>query len=238
MKFLNIDALVNLSNIFNKYDTGDTILNSRLDAFSCKRVGSDKKLYSELENYYNSHMTKNPQAAFANTAFGPLFVKKNREILIELISILNAMFGDYDFRDVGPDRFFREDSLSEAMSKIDSILMSYFPNYEKEIKNNFWTILDQEIGLRECCIFSFVPDGDCNPFSEDGYIWSYNFFFYNKKKNLNRVVVFTLSAKWKQTSYINEISDNGEEWSEYDEYENHEESNFLCSDEDNNMDIM
>jgi len=200
MKFLNLEVLVNLANIFNKFDSGDTVLNCKLDAFLCKRVGTDKKLYSELENYYNSYMTKNPQTAFANTAFGPLFVKKNREILIELVSVLNAMFDDYDFRGVGPERFVREESYMEAMNKIDSILISYLPNYERDIKNNFWTTLDQEIILRDCVVFSYVPDGDCNPFSDKGYVWSYNFFFYNKK-TMNRVVVFTLSAKWKQ-SYI------------------------------------
>jgi len=214
MKYLNIDALVNLANIFNKYDSGDTVLKCHMDAFLCKRVGSDKKLYSELENYYNSYMTKNPQTAFANTAFGPLFVKKNREILIELVSILNAMFDDYDFRGVGPERFVREDSYMEAMNTIDSILASYLPNYEKDIKNNFWTTLDQEIILKDCCVFSYVPDGDCNPFSDEGYIWSYNFFFYNKK-TMNRVVVFTLSAKWKQSYIDYDMMDSDNENSKY-----------------------
>jgi hypothetical protein len=35
-----------------------------------------------------------------------------------------------------------------------------------------------------------LPQGD--PFSEDGLLWSFNFFFYNKK--LKRVVFFTARA--------------------------------------------
>lgn len=39
---------------------------------------------------------------------------------------------------------------------------------------------------------SYNPDLTSDPFSEDGTLWSFNYFFYNKK--LKRVVFFTCRA--------------------------------------------
>lgn len=36
---------------------------------------------------------------------------------------------------------------------------------------------------------SYNPDLDSDPFGEDGSLWSFNYFFYNKK--LKRIVFFT-----------------------------------------------
>ena len=36
---------------------------------------------------------------------------------------------------------------------------------------------------------SYNPDLDCDPFGEEGSLWSFNYFFYNKK--LKRIVFFT-----------------------------------------------
>jgi len=38
-----------------------------------------------------------------------------------------------------------------------------------------------------CC--SYNPDLDSDPFGEDGSLWSFNYFFYNKR--LKRIVFFT-----------------------------------------------
>lgn len=36
---------------------------------------------------------------------------------------------------------------------------------------------------------SYNPDLDSDPFGEEGSLWSFNYFFYNKK--LKRIVFFT-----------------------------------------------
>lgn len=38
-------------------------------------------------------------------------------------------------------------------------------------------------------IYSYTPDMRSDPFSEDGCLWSFNYFFYNKK--LKRILFFT-----------------------------------------------
>lgn len=46
--------------------------------------------------------------------------------------------------------------------------------------------------LTTMCLPSYNPDLTSDPFSEDGCIWSFNYFLYNKK--LKRIVFFTCRA--------------------------------------------
>ncbi|KAJ0037269.1 hypothetical protein Pint_22207 [Pistacia integerrima] len=50
----------------------------------------------------------------------------------------------------------------------------------------------QVVRLPECEIYSYNPDSDADPFLEKGAIWSFSFFFYNRK--LKRVVSFRFSC--------------------------------------------
>lgn len=86
----------------------------------------------------------------------------------------------------------------------------------KALKPQLWNAVDEEICLAECDIyrwahifagihgrvcgrerlipllsssFSYNPDLDSDPFGEDGSLWSFNYFFYNKR--LKRIVFFS-----------------------------------------------
>ena len=42
-----------------------------------------------------------------------------------------------------------------------------------------WKLIDKEMTLKECSIYCYTPEED--PYEgEDGAIWSYNYFFFNK----------------------------------------------------------
>jgi hypothetical protein len=44
-----------------------------------------------------------------------------------------------------------------------------------------WTMIDKEMGLRDCSIYCYEPEQD--PFDgEEGAIWSFHYFFFNKTK--------------------------------------------------------
>ena len=44
-----------------------------------------------------------------------------------------------------------------------------------------WRIIDKEMELKNCSIFCYLPEED--PFDgEDGAIWSFNYFFFNKDR--------------------------------------------------------
>eukprot|EP01087_Luapelamoeba_hula_P010935 TRINITY_DN2920_c0_g1_i1.p1 TRINITY_DN2920_c0_g1~~TRINITY_DN2920_c0_g1_i1.p1 ORF type:complete len:281 (+),score=16.15 TRINITY_DN2920_c0_g1_i1:161-1003(+) len=48
MKYLQVPALAHLSTCLSEIDTGDSIVTGRLEAYSCKTAGDDKKLYKSL----------------------------------------------------------------------------------------------------------------------------------------------------------------------------------------------
>ena len=111
--------------------------------------------------------------------FGPMIHKRCRETLIELISTLNVAFPEYDFR-YFPFVLFRLTSISEsrgdqfskeeaqdAVNQINSVLSDIVPDFET-LKQNLWSAIDKEIDVKECAVYSFTPDCQCNPFEEDG----------------------------------------------------------------------
>lgn len=44
-----------------------------------------------------------------------------------------------------------------------------------------WRVINKEMSLRDCSIYCYAPEED--PYDgEDGAIWSYNYFFFNKAR--------------------------------------------------------
>lgn len=129
------------------------------------------------------------------------------------------------FSDVHPKQFVRESSLSEVIQKVNAILSSNGGGYTNDFEAKMWRAIDNEVHLAECSIFSFIPDPCNDPCASKDTIWSYNFFFYNKK-NLNRMIVFMLDAKWMRydgyysTNHSNIRSDDSSfDMSEDDSYD-------------------
>ncbi|MBN3284619.1 MAF1 polymerase, partial [Polyodon spathula] len=146
----------------------------------------------------------------------PLSDKCCRKTLFYLIATLNESFRpDYDFTTAKSHEFSREPSLNWVVNAVNSSLFSAVGEEFNNLKPELWNALDQEICLQECdiysmlfiftkpmCLFeqlfrilficfisSYNPDLDSDPFGEDGSLWSFNYFFYNKK--LKRIVFFT-----------------------------------------------
>jgi hypothetical protein len=57
---------------------------------------------------------------------------------------------------------------------------------------SLWVAINDEISLEDCDIYSYNPDLASDPFGEVGCLWSFNYFFYNKR--LKRIVFFTCRA--------------------------------------------
>jgi len=199
MKFLDISSLAILTTQLTRIDAGDSYIYGRIEAYSCKKAGSDKKLYKSLEQQYQDEIARSPDMAMLSCSpFGPLNEKQSRLTLIELISTLNAAFQDYDFSDLKPEQFRKELSIHAICLHIDSMLSSHIANYE-EFKGKMWTAIDQEIQLRDTLIYSLVlADPDSDPFAEEGNVWNFNYFFYNKK--LKRIMLFTCRAQRKEVA--------------------------------------
>ncbi|KAJ9059636.1 RNA polymerase III-inhibiting protein maf1 [Entomophthora muscae] len=120
--------------------------------------------------------------------FGSLKDLSSRKVFYHLISTLNASFPDYEFSDLKPDQFEKIHSLNNAVNAINQALISCGG---QSVVNSFglWEAIDKIIDLEDTEIYSYIPDMDADPFTEVGCIWSFNYFFVNKK--LKRIIFFT-----------------------------------------------
>lgn len=52
-----------------------------------------------------------------------------------------------------------------------------------------WEAIDPVVKIEECDFYSFIPDAEVAPDAEEGNLWSFYYFFFNKR--LKRMVFFT-----------------------------------------------
>lgn len=116
----------------------------------------------------------------------------NRKTLFYLISTLNAAFPDYDFTDAKSSEFTKEPNLQFVTSNVDNLLSVAANSLYSKIHDKLWITLNKEINLMHTDIYSYNPDLGSDPFGEEGSLWSFNYFFFNKK--LKRIVLFTCRA--------------------------------------------
>jgi len=142
----------------------------------------------------------------------PLCDVISRKTLFYLISTLNAAFPDYDFTDTRSSEFSKEPNLQYVMNNVDSLMSVTATEHYGKVRNSLWSTLTEEIVLPECDIYSYNPDYLSDPFGEDGNLWSFNYFFYNRK--LKRIVFFTCRAlsPFSQTYF-----ESGENCPDYDD---------------------
>ena len=140
-----------------------------------------------------------------SSPFGPLSQSSSRRTFAYLIATLNASHPDYDVSHLlRPSDFHREKSLRKVMHTLDKTLYSLRPkpvvsgtarNWSSQVSSlipftssgtevwgaRMWRLIDKEMSLRECGIYRYLPEND--PYDgEDGAIWSYSYFFFNKAR--------------------------------------------------------
>jgi hypothetical protein len=122
--------------------------------------------------------------------------KADTQKFIDLISLLNLSYPDYDFSGLKMEDFSREIYKQRL---INSTNLSLRDAFSGEQMNQLWKVIDHIISIVDSEIYSYHPDrneldstGD--PLSlSNGKIWTWNYFFYNKK--LKRVLFFTCCAR-------------------------------------------
>jgi len=191
MKYLEISVFDQINDALSCVEATDCRIYGRIEAYSCKAAGEDKKLYKSLETKYNEELESEPPDLVANSPFGPLTHHASRKTLYHLIAALNACFSDYDFSNVKPEHFTKQSNLPLVMNSINTAL-SNLGEGSSEIVQKLWNALDTEMNLNETDIYCFIPDVDSDPYGEEGSIWSFNYFFYNKKRK--RIILITCHA--------------------------------------------
>ncbi|TDH71308.1 hypothetical protein CCR75_005724 [Bremia lactucae] len=169
MKYLEEPQLSWLNSVLSSCEIGDRLITGKLETYSCKKAGSDKRLAKSLELYYQQEMEEvnNPLSV---SPLGPLAAPATRKVLINLISTMNASFPDYDFSAVRPQQFRKEVDFRRALQRINHDLAEMFDG--SGFMNKMWGAIAEVIKLDECDVYSYIPDMDADPFS-DGNLLSY-----------------------------------------------------------------
>ncbi|KAG0729090.1 Repressor of RNA polymerase III transcription MAF1 [Chionoecetes opilio] len=191
-------------------ETVDASITGRLESYSCKMVGQEKALYKRFHSFSGlSDMQALSPPQSMMEASSPLFHVKgsqsgggednpladkiNRKTLFYLISTMNAAFyPDYDFSNASSQEFSREPSLEWVMRTVQQQMMAVARAEFMPVESELWAALDTAICLRECEIYTYNPDQTSDPYSEDGCLWSFNYFFFNPR--LKRIVFFTMRS--------------------------------------------
>eukprot|EP00127_Corallochytrium_limacisporum_P001211 Clim_evm46s44 gene=Clim_evmTU46s44 len=170
-------------------------IETQLELYSLKLTQNDKKLYAQmLSGDAEGHMEAlSPPLTVTLTHSGSpeLAVPKmvSRKVLCHLIATLNASFPDYDFTNSPATQFSREPYSLVVESINNTFQETAGEAFSPTVKRRMWQTIDEKIELADCGVYSYIPDNDSDPFVDEGNIWSFAYFFYNKK--LNRMLFFS-----------------------------------------------
>jgi len=187
MKYLIVPALDTLTKQMRKCDLGDFIINGRIEAYSCKRAGQDKRTAKSLEKQLKT-LASSPKVA-PSSPLGPLALPSTRKLLISLITTMNSCFPDYDFSDLRPEQF-TETKAKDVLESLNGLFIDAMDTTVKGFRSTFWKTVDEVIQIDKCQIFTYKPG-----FGSSKALWATNFFFYNKK--LKKIVFLFASATSK-----------------------------------------
>eukprot|EP00096_Caligus_rogercresseyi_P003597 TRINITY_DN1685_c0_g1_i11.p1 TRINITY_DN1685_c0_g1~~TRINITY_DN1685_c0_g1_i11.p1 ORF type:complete len:240 (-),score=71.83 TRINITY_DN1685_c0_g1_i11:972-1691(-) len=212
-------------------ESPESMIVGSLESYSCKMIGSEKQFYKRFnssgpgpetlealsppKNGYGGYSVSPGQTQCYSRSWisnsrssdeeeGTLCDAISRKTLFYLISTLNVSFPDYDFSDARSSEFSKEPSLQYVMNNVDSLLSVTATEQYSKVHEKLWVTLNEEICLPECDIYSYNPDLASDPFGEEGCLWSFNYFFYNRK--MKRIVLFVCRASSNGSIYeTNEV---------------------------------
>uniref|UniRef100_A0A7S1SVR9 Repressor of RNA polymerase III transcription n=1 Tax=Tetraselmis chuii TaxID=63592 RepID=A0A7S1SVR9_9CHLO len=199
MKFLEFAPLSRIGNFLDHVDLGEYVVSGQLEVYSCKLAGFDKKLSRSLEQEVQAGTSPLELSA---SPVGPLTESQSRRTLIYLILTLNNIYPDYDFSQLRAQHFRKERTLADVEEDIDGHLLEASRVWEETpgfgdspLLESLWSAVDEAVELKECDLYTYNSDLETDPFGEKGSVWSFNYFFYNKK--LKRILYFSCRGKSK-----------------------------------------
>lgn len=241
MKFLDSPPIARINACLNSgIDLMDYSIHGRLEAYSCKLAANDKKIKKDVEqkvldglgmtdagqdaDFVASSLTgsfgqfsqsssvgMSSSSWCSSSPLGNLQDSSTRKLLVDLILTLNSTYPDYDFSAISPDDFCRErdhkmviNSVNQKLARVDE--------FERSFTDELWSSIEQVINMADCQIYSYIADPDDALFSS-GKIWSFNYFFFNKKSK--KILFFASWMSSKKAMVISEPQDVSDD--EYDD---------------------
>jgi hypothetical protein len=199
---LNLERIT--QKLSGKFLLGGNIINGKVETYSCKKAGEDKKNSKILEEMYSKSTSS------SNNTSGSLEISQS--LLIDLIHTLNAALLDHDFSSLikSPTESFKYLPVGNVVSIINSYLAEITAT-ETTFLEELWSSIDESISLSSCEAYQLTIDPFVDIDGDRPYIWSFNFFFFNKE--LRRICFFSCSAsnKYRRNSLFGNIMDDEED---------------------------
>lgn len=111
------------------FTTASVRVSTRIEAYSCKTINREKRLFKTLEQDIKSDLDlstsispPDQQSANLQSAFGPLNQSASRKTMWLLIATLNLAFPDHDFSRVNPEEFVKEDGARNVLNSLTGVL--------------------------------------------------------------------------------------------------------------------
>lgn len=130
MKYLDYPELEALSRALT-FESAECKVFTRLEAYSCKAVNKEKRLFKALESAYHQSASTSPPDYLEEilaSPFGRLDQPGARKTLFLLIALLNGAFPDHDFSQVNPSDFRKEPNAESVLHSLSSTLFSLREN--------------------------------------------------------------------------------------------------------------
>ncbi|KAF4571377.1 hypothetical protein EYR36_008706 [Pleurotus pulmonarius] len=131
MKYIEYSSLTRLAQALT-HEGPECSVHTRIEAYSCKNIKRDKKLFKNLEHAYKDEISNSPPLPSwlaldheaEMTPFGPMNKHSSRKTLYLLIATLNIAFPDHEFSDVKPGHFSKEESGASVLNSLSNTLIS------------------------------------------------------------------------------------------------------------------
>jgi hypothetical protein len=220
MKYLEDDRLSNLTARLQECTVGSRRkISGRIEAYTMKRAGNDKKYAAELGLQYvewQEHaenclkrkrsfsvgaVDDRPNRSRSRTnswdetrsanALGDLGDMSTRRLLTDFILTLNMAYPDYDFASTKPHDFLLV-RLPKVMNQVQ-VQLSILPDATPLI-TELWSAMDEVIHLGECIVYQWTADDDI----QKDELWSFHYLVVNK--TLKRIVYFSCKESMVQPS--------------------------------------
>ncbi|KAH7826679.1 putative repressor of rna polymerase iii transcription [Monocercomonoides exilis] len=197
MRYLEYPCLQFAQSMLTGLENQASRIHVQLECFSCKNTSEEKKVAKEIQDMYTEDITD-------TSAFGPLELPANKKTFLTLISVLMTLFPTFSFGKIQPYQFVKEVDPTVVQVSIDTQMREVVEGYCPEFQTLLWKAIHQVVEVSNCEIFSFVPGNDGeeqDPFAEEGTIWSFNYFFYQKEAK--KVLFFSVRC----VSRVGELSE-------------------------------
>jgi|Transcript_1557 hypothetical protein len=222
MKFLEDVSLSALNAFLSAVNVGDYVVHGQLEAYSCKLAGIDKKLSKSLDQEVVTMMAGSPSALSVSPVGPLTDAGSRKTLIFLILTLnhmypdydFSALRGHHFTKENVSASFGGTSSLGESQpstsaqsivqvtrvkNEIDGFLLESARVYSatvgagaEPLASELWRAIDQSIALVDCDVYTYKAVAEGDPFCDDGNLWSFNYFFYNRK--LKRILYFSCRA--------------------------------------------